>query len=324
MGLTRILSKTRNLGRLLSVPRVWRVGAATALTVVCAWALSIWPCVNAQAPASNINALPAASTAPVHPTGPTVTPNPRASNPKSSDKHDWNELSPAQQQALAPLAGDWAQLDTARRKKWLEIARRYPTMKPEEQQRTQQRMREWALLTPEQRRTARDSYVRAHALSPEKRVELLQKYQQLPEEKKRQLAAEAKAHKTVIRAKPEANHHGPIPSKAQIREGSTQRIPGLARPSEATPVTAKTPHAPTNLTPKSTPETVSPATPSAPTVISPGSGATLPTPPGTAPSPVPPNAGASAVVPVPAAATQSGAPTAPSLSPGSDTHEVKP
>ena len=302
-----------------------RAGAAITLAAASVWVFSNGSGAHAQAPANSAVPRPPASTALVHPAVPTVLPEQTGANSKNSDKHDWNELSPAQRQALAPLAGDWAKFDAARRKKWLEIAHRYPAMKPAEQQRTQQRMREWLSLTPEQRRTARDSYVRAHALPPEKRVELLQKYQQLPEEKKRQLAAESKAHKTVIRAKPEATHRGPIPSKAQIREGSMQRVPGLSRPNENTRMTAKTPSVPTALMPtKNAEKAASRASPPTPEANAPGPTSTSPSLPRAAPMSPPPNASASGTAPAPAPAPPLSAPSAPSLSPGSGTNPLKP
>lgn len=112
-------------------------------------------------------------------------------------KPTWSELTPAQQQALAPLAGEWDKLDSFRKKKWLEIGNRYARMNPEEQQRMQERMREWVKLTPEQRRIARESYARAKKLGPVKKQEHWQQYQQLPEEQKKKLAESAASKKHV-------------------------------------------------------------------------------------------------------------------------------
>jgi hypothetical protein len=97
---------------------------------------------------------------------------------KAAPKPAWTELSPAQQQVLAPLQGDWDQLDTTRRKKWLAIANRYPTMKPAEQQRLQKRMQEWAQLTPEERRAARERYQSLKKLPPQQRREVREKWQE--------------------------------------------------------------------------------------------------------------------------------------------------
>lgn len=98
--------------------------------------------------------------------------------PKKAGKPAWTELTPAQQQVLAPLAGEWDRLDTTRRKKWVAIAERHPKMKPQEQQRLQTRMKAWAALTPEQRRQAREKYQTVKKLPPEKRKEVQNKWRQ--------------------------------------------------------------------------------------------------------------------------------------------------
>jgi hypothetical protein len=88
---------------------------------------------------------------------------------------DWSQLTPEQQQILAPLASDWNNFDDLRRKKWLLTAKRYPAMKPEQQQRLQTRMQAWAKLTPEQRRVARENYKKLAKQPPEKREAVKQK-----------------------------------------------------------------------------------------------------------------------------------------------------
>lgn len=116
---------------------------------------------------------------------------------KPAAKPLWTELSPTQQQALAPLAPEWDKLDAPRKKKWLEIGNRFGAMKPDEQARVQERMREWIKLTPEQRRIARESYARAKKLNPDQKNAQWQQYQQLPEEQKKKLAADAASKKHV-------------------------------------------------------------------------------------------------------------------------------
>lgn len=90
----------------------------------------------------------------------------------------WTELTPAQQQILAPLAGEWDKLDNTRRKKWIAIAKAYPKMTPTRQQRLQKRMKAWAALTPEQRRAAREKYRKVKKLPPEKRKAVKLKWKQ--------------------------------------------------------------------------------------------------------------------------------------------------
>lgn len=96
---------------------------------------------------------------------------------------DWAQLSPEQQQILAPLANEWNSLEERRRKKWLLLAKRYPKMKPEEQQRLQTQMRDWAKLTPQQRAIARENYKKLAKQPPEKREVIKQKWQEAQAQK---------------------------------------------------------------------------------------------------------------------------------------------
>ena len=97
---------------------------------------------------------------------------------KKAPTPPWSELTPAQQQVLAPLERDWGELDTTRRKKWIAIADRYPTMKPAAQQRLQKRMQEWAKLTPAERQAARERYQRLRKLSRERRKEVQEQWEE--------------------------------------------------------------------------------------------------------------------------------------------------
>ena len=104
---------------------------------------------------------------------------------------DWVALTPAQKQVLAPLESDWNNFPQNRRKKWIGLADRYPKMNPDEQKRVQERMAEWAKLSPEQRRAASETYKKAATLPPDKQKEKWEQYQNLPEDQKRALAAQA-------------------------------------------------------------------------------------------------------------------------------------
>jgi hypothetical protein len=96
---------------------------------------------------------------------------------------DWSQLTPEQQQILAPLASDWGNFEERRRKKWLLMAKRYPKMKPDEQLRMQAQMKDWAKLTPEQRRIARENYKKLAKQPPEKREAVKQKWQERQQQK---------------------------------------------------------------------------------------------------------------------------------------------
>lgn len=107
----------------------------------------------------------------------------------------WSELTPQQQQVLAPLQPDWENLEVERKRKWLGIAKRYPKMKPEEQDRVHKRMQAWANLTPEQRRQARENYramAKAKQQDKNKKKTLAQQwadYQALPPEERAKVQA---------------------------------------------------------------------------------------------------------------------------------------
>ena len=120
----------------------------------------------------------------------------------AASKPLWTDLTPAQQQALAPLAEEWNTLGPVRKNKWLAIANKFGAMKPEEQQRMQERMRDWVMLTPEQRRQARENYVRAKKLNSDQKSTQWEQYQQLPEEEKKKLGADATAKKKVATLPP--------------------------------------------------------------------------------------------------------------------------
>lgn len=136
----------------------------------------------------------------------------------SHAKTTWQQLTPAQQQALQPLAGVWPSLEEPRQRKWIEFTRRYERMSPNERARAQERMKAWASLTPEQRRTARENFREAKRVPAEERQKKWQAYQQLPENEKKQLAEQARERRRPGVAKPpHANTLRPMPAPANHR-----------------------------------------------------------------------------------------------------------
>lgn len=128
----------------------------------------------------------------------------KKASPAAGVRPTWNELTPAQREALSPLAGMWETLGPERKRKWLEVAAKYPKLTPDAQQRVQQRMGEFAHLSPEQRTTARENFRRAYELPADQRQEKLQRYQELPEDKKRALAEQAAKKQATPPAPPAA------------------------------------------------------------------------------------------------------------------------
>jgi hypothetical protein len=127
---------------------------------------------------------------------------------------DWAQLTPEQQQILAPLASDWNNFDATRRKKWLLTAKRYPKMKPEQQQRLQAQMRRWAELTPEQRRIARENYKKLAKQPPEKREMVKRRWQE--RQKLKQPSATAAPPAAPATSAPMAPPAAPVGNKAAI------------------------------------------------------------------------------------------------------------
>jgi hypothetical protein len=128
--------------------------------------------------------------------------------PKAVAKPTWKELTPAQREALAPLAAEWDTYDRDRKLKWLEVAKKFPQLTPEGRQRVHERMVQFAKLSPEEKRTARLNFQRAYELPLEQRQSLIQQYQELPPEKKQALAEKA-------RKKPEPPRATKSPAKKQ-------------------------------------------------------------------------------------------------------------
>ena len=120
-------------------------------------------------------------------------PNPSKVNKPIESKSNWEDLTAAQKQILAPLASGWNELKLSTRKKWIEISKRFARMSSTEQTRVQERMHDWVNLTPEQRRLVRENYARNRQLDTEQRAKRWAEYQQLPEAEKQKLAAEAAA-----------------------------------------------------------------------------------------------------------------------------------
>lgn len=126
----------------------------------------------------------------------------------------WSDLTPAQQLALAPLTAEWDNLGPIRKEKWLKIADKFSSMKADERRRAQEKMREWVKLTPEQRRTIRENYARAKKLAPVQKTEKWKKYQQLSDEKKKNLASAVTTKKQVTN----------LPSSAQSKQKIVETI----------------------------------------------------------------------------------------------------
>ncbi len=138
----------------------------------------------------------------------------------------WADLTPAQQQALTPLAAKWDTLSEAQKRKWLALSRNFPKMSVEEQAKLHSRMTEWAALSPQQRTQARLNFGETKQLSADDKKAKWEAYQALPPDEKRKLADDAaKPPPTAAAVKPVAPQKlATVPKAALRQEARTPRI----------------------------------------------------------------------------------------------------
>jgi hypothetical protein len=140
---------------------------------------------------------------------PGTAPRPNAPPGKPAVKRPtkplWTELTPAQQQALAPLSGTWDTVSEAQKRKWLALSQNFPMMSGAEQAKLHSRMTDWVGLSPQQRTQARLNFGQTQQLAPDDKKAKWEAYQALSPEEKRKLAAKApKAPAAAAAVKPVA------------------------------------------------------------------------------------------------------------------------
>ncbi len=133
---------------------------------------------------------PAAATAPASAKAPAA--KPAASGTPGQPGPAWAALTPAQRQALAPLAATWDGLNAGQQRKWLEISRNYPGLAPADQAKMHGRMSEWVGLSARERTAARLNFAAtteiAKELSPEEKKAKWEAYQSLSPDERKKLA----------------------------------------------------------------------------------------------------------------------------------------
>jgi len=161
--------------------------------------------------------------------------------PRPESQPAWTELTPQQQQSLAPLATTWRTLGEAHKRKWLALSENFHSMPPPEQARLHSRMAEWAVLSPQQRNTARLNFAEAQKVAPDDKRAKWEAYQALSPEEKKRLAAAAKPAPppTAIAVQPVPRDKlARIPPKAKKGEVVPSQpviVPGPAEDNAALP-----------------------------------------------------------------------------------------
>jgi hypothetical protein len=106
----------------------------------------------------------------------------------------WQQLTPAQHKALAPLSSQWATITEGQKRKWLAVSENYAALPAVEQKLMHTRMAEWVGLTPQQRAQARLNFAGVRDLSADERLAKWETYKALSPEQKQALAASTAAN----------------------------------------------------------------------------------------------------------------------------------
>lgn len=71
---------------------------------------------------------------------------------------EWSELSPKQQELLAPLENEWNSMTDSQRERWLKVGRKYEGEPAERQAIMRERVSTWSGLSPREKAAARENY----------------------------------------------------------------------------------------------------------------------------------------------------------------------
>jgi hypothetical protein len=168
-------------------------------------------------------------------------------------KPEWQELTAAQKQALAPLTQLWPSMTEAHKRKWLALSQNFAQLPEVDKNTLQSRMREWAALSSQQRAQARLNFADAKQMPQDERRSKWEAYQALSPEEKQKLAAQkpvakvgaALAPKPVSAEKlavpPTASGNKALPRIASDQAARTTLLPNTAAaPASVAPVSAET------------------------------------------------------------------------------------
>lgn len=146
--------------------------------------------------------------------------------PADKNKPRWQDLTVAQQKALAPLAQRWADMPLVRKRKWLEISKTFDKLSSAEQEKSHLRMSEWVALSRKERTQARLTFADSKSMDAQQKAAHWQAYQELSEEEKRKLAQASPIKPTgATTVKPQANTKlaVPITTRHSAKTDDTKR-----------------------------------------------------------------------------------------------------
>lgn len=217
-----------------------------------------------------------------------------ATKAPASSRPSWSELTPAQQQSLAPLSAHWNALHPAQKRKWIALSRNFGSMSAEDQKVLHSRMTEWASLSAQERTKARLNFATVKRLAPEdERKAKWEAYQALSDEEKRKLAEQAGTR--------------PPSAAAPVRPVAAQKfapVPSVSNKNQYPPRIQLAPPASAAAVPPvaAAPVPAAPAVPSPPAISAPAASVAPPAPAASSTAIAPPAPALSATTAAPASA----------------------
>lgn len=149
----------------------------SAPKMACGWVLSLClSSVGAQTPATEM------------PTSTRATASAPQTQAAPASKA-WQQLTPGQKQALAPLGAQWGALTAQQQNKWLVLSQNFAQMSVTDQITMHARMADWVALSPRQRTLARLNFNTLQSVPKEDKKAKWEAYQALSAEEKRVLSA---------------------------------------------------------------------------------------------------------------------------------------
>lgn len=170
---------------------------------------------------------------------------------KPLSRPEWQDLTPAQQLSLQPLAASWNTLEEASKRKWIALAANYPNLTPAEQLKLHSRMTEWVSLSPRQRDQARLNFARSKQHTSTQKAATWQAYQALSSEEKQKLAISA-----VPKPVGAAAAAKPVPPQklatVPVTRHTPKQMPRTATATRGVNRNTLLPHSPPSVEPTST------------------------------------------------------------------------
>jgi hypothetical protein len=210
-----------------------------------------------------------AQTAFTNASGAGVTTSPAPANTVASAPQEtssaWQQLTPMQRQALAPLGAQWRALTPQQQSKWLTISKNFSQLPVADQVTMHSRMADWVDLSPQQRNLARLNFNQLQSLPKEDKKAKWEAYQALTAEEKRSLVAgtASPAKSAAPTAKP-VEPHRQVQTPVRAAAGNTPQASTIDRktllplqPTLATP-------SPNQPNPTEMPEGLKPASETSP------------------------------------------------------------